>query len=148
MATVQGYSGGISIVQAFRGQFCVEGFNFRAIFSQIILVRDSKASFHSLSYNMKCMDEMGTQWDSNQVYEMSKLRVATWAKAKWPHDYGVVLNTYKCPNVRIEAAKVKIVRQVKRWSKPAYGWMKFNVDGATQGCLKEVRIQGVLRDDT
>ncbi|EOY30361.1 Uncharacterized protein TCM_037598 [Theobroma cacao] len=39
----------------------------------------------------------GVVWDAKKVYELSKLRVATWAKAKWPQNYGMVLHTYQNP---------------------------------------------------
>lgn len=37
----------------------------------------------------------GKDWNASQVYEESKLKVAILARAKWPLEYGSVLNIYK-----------------------------------------------------
>lgn len=88
----------------------------------------------------------GVVWDAKKVYELSKLRVATWAKAKWPQNYGMVLHTYQNPMLGKIRCKIKEKRVVADWSKPAIGQMKFNVDGVAQGCPGEAGIWGVLRD--
>ncbi|EOY10119.1 Uncharacterized protein TCM_025497 [Theobroma cacao] len=88
----------------------------------------------------------GVVWDADKVYELSKLRVTTWAKAKWPQDYGMVLQTYQDPTLGKIMSKTKEKRAVDDWSKPATGQMKFNVDGAAQGCPRDAGIGGVLRD--
>ncbi|EOY26998.1 Uncharacterized protein TCM_028954 [Theobroma cacao] len=89
----------------------------------------------------------GVTWNADQVFELVKLRVASWAQAKWPLEYGVVLDTYKYPAKGAMVKKRKITRVVEEWSKPHKGEMKYNVDGVAQGCPEEVGIGGIIRDD-
>ncbi|EOY07997.1 Uncharacterized protein TCM_022315 [Theobroma cacao] len=89
----------------------------------------------------------GIAWDSNQTYEISKLRVATWAKAKWPMKYGEILDTYRFPQLGANLAKEENGRKVEGWCKPAQGEMKFNVDRAAKGSPREAGIGGAMRDE-
>lgn len=41
----------------------------------------------------------------------------------------------------------KKLREVEGWIKPVAGMMKFNVDGAAQGCPPEAGIGDALRDE-
>ncbi|EOY27006.1 Uncharacterized protein TCM_028962 [Theobroma cacao] len=60
-------------------------------------------------------------WNADQVFELVKLKVATWAQAKWPFEYGVVLDTFRYPAEGTMVKKRKITRIVEEWSKPHKG---------------------------
>ncbi|EOY05993.1 Uncharacterized protein TCM_020852 [Theobroma cacao] len=73
--------------------------------------------------------------------------VASGAKARWRLEYGVVMDNYRCPQLGKVMMKAMKERLVEEWCKPAAREMKFNVDGAAQGCPGESGIRGVLRDN-
>lgn len=75
------------------------------------------------------------------------MRAATWAKAKRPKEYGVVLDTFRKPSLGVVLAASKKSRTVEDWKAPAGGEMKFNLDGAAKGCPGEAGIGGVRRDE-
>ncbi|WRX26533.1 Ribonuclease H domain - like 10 [Theobroma cacao] len=88
----------------------------------------------------------GKTWDRAQTYELVKLRVATWAKAKWPRDYNRTLDTFIEPRLGAVLKCVKKTRPKVEWTNPVDGSMKFNVDGAASGCPGEAGIGGILRN--
>ncbi|EOY07078.1 Uncharacterized protein TCM_021598 [Theobroma cacao] len=89
----------------------------------------------------------GVNWDANQVWENSKLRVAVWAKAKWPHKNGSTIDTYRNPSLGAAITQLKQGRKANGWATPAPREMKFNVDEATKGSPGESGIGGVMRDE-
>ncbi|EOY03714.1 Uncharacterized protein TCM_018827 [Theobroma cacao] len=89
----------------------------------------------------------GKGWDGNQVYEVSKLRVAIWAKTRWPCEYGTVLDTYRNPTLGVVIRKLRKGRTVDELRKSNLEEMKFNVDGVAQGCPGDAGIGGVMHDD-
>ncbi|EOY15851.1 Uncharacterized protein TCM_034797, partial [Theobroma cacao] len=88
----------------------------------------------------------GKPWDHDQLYELIKLHVATWAKAKWPRQYGRILDTFVEPSIGAVIKNVKKARPVTEWEKPPDRTMKFNVDGAASGSTNEAGIGGLLRN--
>ncbi|EOY05119.1 Uncharacterized protein TCM_020207 [Theobroma cacao] len=88
----------------------------------------------------------GKPWDHDQLYDLIKLRVATWAKVKWPREYGTILNTFAEPSVGAVLKKAKKSRPEIEWEKTMEGTMKFNVDGAANASMGEAGIGGVQRN--
>ncbi|EOY03952.1 Uncharacterized protein TCM_019172 [Theobroma cacao] len=86
----------------------------------------------------------GKTWDQNQIYELAKLRVATWVKAKWPRDCGRTLDTFNEPRLGAVLKSSRKSRPMVKWTKPVKGYMKFNVDGATSGSPRKAGIDGIL----
>ncbi|EOY07562.1 Uncharacterized protein TCM_021964 [Theobroma cacao] len=86
-------------------------------------------------------------WNVDQVFDLLKQRVATWAPAKWHHEYGVVLDTERYPAEGTVIKRRMRTRIVEEWSKPRKGEMKYNVDGAAPGCPGKVGIGGIMRDE-
>ncbi|EOY33142.1 Uncharacterized protein TCM_041125 [Theobroma cacao] len=88
----------------------------------------------------------GKSWDPEQIFDLVKLRVASWAAAKWPEEHPNVLSLFCQPKVQVTKKDKKKTRVSIEWKKPEHGWMKFNVDGAARGSLGEASIGGVLRN--
>lgn len=86
-------------------------------------------------------------WDSSQCWETSKIRVASQANAKWPNEYPFVLTIFMFLEVRGGGKKKAKERKCVTWEKPKLGQLKFNVDGAAQGCPGLAKIRGILRND-
>ncbi|XP_021299953.1 uncharacterized protein LOC110428443 [Herrania umbratica] len=81
-----------------------------------------------------------------QCWEISKIRVASWANAKWPNEYPSVLTTFMFPEVGCGGRKKTKERKSATWEKPKLGQLKFNVDGAAQGCPGPAEIGGWIKD--
>ncbi|EOY23054.1 Uncharacterized protein TCM_015057 [Theobroma cacao] len=88
----------------------------------------------------------GKEWNTDQVLELARIRVATWVNAKWPREYPSALNVYRQPTIQCQLPKKGQERKGIQWDKPRYGQMKFNVDGAARGCPRPTGIGGILRD--
>ncbi|EOY31983.1 Uncharacterized protein TCM_039350 [Theobroma cacao] len=69
------------------------------------------------------------------------------AKAKWPKDYGDIIDTYRNPTLRTTLITNKVDRKVEGSNRQASGVMKFNVNDAIRGSSKEAGIEGVMRDE-
>ncbi|EOY09873.1 Uncharacterized protein TCM_025243 [Theobroma cacao] len=82
----------------------------------------------------------GKHWDQDQLFELIKLQVASWAKAKWPFLQNSELDIYRTPKAEVHIKKQKQDRLEMRWKEPEEGKMKFNVDGAANGCPGEAGI--------
>ncbi|EOY13383.1 Uncharacterized protein TCM_031946 [Theobroma cacao] len=104
------------------------------------------AMIWSLRLARNDIDFGGKTWDQAQIYELVKLRVATWAKAKWPREYGRTLETSNEPRLGAVFNCVKKTRLKVELMNPAEGSMKFNVDRAANGSLGEDRIGEILRN--
>lgn len=87
----------------------------------------------------------GKHWDQDQLFELIKLQVASWAKAKWPFLQNSELDIYRTPKAEVHIKKQKQDRLEMRWKEPEEGKMKFNVDGAANGCPGEAGIGGMKK---
>lgn len=54
----------------------------------------------------------GVTWNADQVFELVKLELPRLAQAKWPLEYGAILDTYRYP---VEGAEVKKGRKPELW---------------------------------
>ncbi|EOY20574.1 Uncharacterized protein TCM_011960 [Theobroma cacao] len=94
------------------------------------------------------MDFRGSIGDADQVFDMCKIRVASWTKAKWPQDFRSILDTFRSPIAgAVTKKEMEKPSVVDSWTKPSQGEMKFKADGAARGCSGEAGIGGALRDE-
>ncbi|XVF23923.1 hypothetical protein REPUB_Repub13aG0082000 [Reevesia pubescens] len=78
---------------------------------------------------------------------LSKIKLASWCKCKWPSMAQSFDDVLKAPNLITlnHAMKKKII--TANWVALPSGVLKFNVDGSTYGKLGPARIGGVSRDE-
>ncbi|XP_017976498.1 PREDICTED: uncharacterized protein LOC18599364 [Theobroma cacao] len=67
-------------------------------------------------------------WDKELIWELIKLRVAMWVKARWQDTASSITDIYRFPAIGANA-------------------IKFNVDGAANGGSGEAGIGGLLRNE-
>lgn len=75
----------------------------------------------------------GKVWDPNQLYKLTELRVATWANAKWPQEYGSKLDTFRAPQLGAILEKQRKNRPIVQWERPAEGTMQRGAVKVKQG---------------
>ncbi|OMO61164.1 Endonuclease/exonuclease/phosphatase [Corchorus capsularis] len=84
-----------------------------------------------------------------KLIDIIRVRLAWWAKAKWPAMPYPVSDIIRCPeNITSLRAKNgdRRKRVVSPWIKPPIGYLKFNVDGSARGKPGPGGIGGILRD--
>ena len=86
--------------------------------------------------------------DILQLIDCIKVRIAMWAKAKWPDKVGSINDAVRFPSLVMVEDKGRDQGDVGKWDKPQQGSMKFNVDGSARGQPGKAGIGGVLRDES
>ncbi|EOX97637.1 Uncharacterized protein TCM_006607 [Theobroma cacao] len=86
-------------------------------------------------------------WDKELIWELIKLRVAMWVKAKWNNSAYSITDMFRCPAVGFNQQREENTRPLTTWERLGVGTVKFNVDGAANGCPGEVGIGGLLRNE-
>ncbi|EOY00968.1 Uncharacterized protein TCM_010873 [Theobroma cacao] len=111
-----------------------------------IILSQAFPRIFALAVNRNEVIFSGKEWNVDQCLDLVKVRVVSWSNAKWPADYSSVLDTYKeplaCGQPRKNRKNIKNIL----WTAPNERTLKFNVDGATQGCLGPAGIGGLLRN--
>ncbi|EOX93531.1 Uncharacterized protein TCM_002421 [Theobroma cacao] len=88
----------------------------------------------------------GKQWEMGQLFDLIKLRLALWGKARWPKISGKMEDLFRCPSLVSLPQQGRVRRQHVERVAPQDGWIKFNVNGEAQGNLGPVVIGGIMRD--
>ena len=88
----------------------------------------------------------GKVFDSRQIIDTIRLRIAWWFKAKWPDSVYSILDIVRFPNITQSPLKSRAVKNAALWKAPPLGSLKFNVDGSARGKPGPAGIGGVLRD--
>ncbi|EOY16579.1 Uncharacterized protein TCM_035385 [Theobroma cacao] len=86
-------------------------------------------------------------WDKELIWELIKLRVATWADARWKSNSRSILDLYRYPVESYNQQKDRGQRPQTVWERPEEGMIKFNVDGAAIGCPGDAGIGGLLKNE-
>ncbi|EOX98716.1 Uncharacterized protein TCM_007413 [Theobroma cacao] len=90
----------------------------------------------------------GKIWDPTNVLDIIKLRLACWAKSKWP-DHNTSITDFICaPSSAFAPISRKQTKSKVSWECPPISWFKFNTDKAARGCPGHLGIGGVLQDET
>ncbi|EOX93244.1 Uncharacterized protein TCM_002089 [Theobroma cacao] len=85
-------------------------------------------------------------WDADQVFDLVKFRVNSWAKAKRPTISSSIKNMIQDPSTSRVPTTLKSAKIACDWVKPPMCFLQFNVDGATKGCPGEATIGRALRN--
>ncbi|XVE56525.1 hypothetical protein DITRI_Ditri04bG0017700 [Diplodiscus trichospermus] len=88
----------------------------------------------------------GLKCQIEQVIDLSRLRLAHWVKAKWPHLQANGLDIFRFPNIVTLPVKELRARSTTPWIGPDVGTLKFNVDVSAVGNPGPAGIGGILRD--
>ncbi|XVF84392.1 hypothetical protein PTKIN_Ptkin17bG0033200 [Pterospermum kingtungense] len=75
----------------------------------------------------------GKRCDLQMVFDLIKIRLANWIKAKWSELNLGILDIFRQPYLADPPRKCPIIRPTAEWSKPLIGSVKFNVDGSSRG---------------
>ncbi|EOY08977.1 Uncharacterized protein TCM_024311 [Theobroma cacao] len=71
----------------------------------------------------------------------------TWnIEVKWPNLNASITYLTRLLNEGTTLAKSKTNKNVVIWSKLLVGFLKFNIDGSSRGCLEDSGIKGILRN--
>ncbi|KAK6289370.1 hypothetical protein POUND7_000911 [Theobroma cacao] len=81
------------------------------------------------------------------IFELVKVRIAWWTKAKWLNLNILVKDLMRFLNQGENHSFSAIARRQVACSRPNDGWIKFNIDSASRGNPRESSIGGVLKDD-
>ncbi|EOY10037.1 Uncharacterized protein TCM_025420 [Theobroma cacao] len=88
----------------------------------------------------------GKSWDEDMIFELVKVRIAWWTKAKWLNLNILVKDLMRFLNQGENHSFSAIARRQVACSRPNDGWIKFNIDSASRGNPRESSIGGILRD--
>lgn len=80
------------------------------------------------------------------IFELVKVRIAWWTKAKWLNLNILVKDLMRFLNQGENHSFSAIARRQVACSRPNDGWIKFNIDSASRGNPRESSIGGILRD--
>ncbi|EOY08296.1 Uncharacterized protein TCM_022634 [Theobroma cacao] len=86
----------------------------------------------------------GKKWDGCQIFDLVKVRMAWWVHARWPQSNVSVNELVRTSNAGVVSRKVGKKRNTEAWKKPQNGWLKFNIDKASEGNLRQSSIRGIL----
>ncbi|EOY11314.1 PLAT/LH2 domain-containing lipoxygenase family protein, putative [Theobroma cacao] len=89
----------------------------------------------------------GKNWGDDQCWDLVRVKVAWWAKAKWLVDFQQLEQTIRCLEVNRLHTRIRGGRQTVEWEPLNRGFLKFNVDGAAKGNPCQAAIRGVLREE-
>ncbi|XP_017977587.1 PREDICTED: uncharacterized protein LOC18600366 [Theobroma cacao] len=89
----------------------------------------------------------GKNWGDDQCWDLVRVKVAWWAKAKWLVDFQQLEQTIRCLEVNRLHTRIRGGRQTVQWEPLNRGFLKFNVDGAAKGNPCQAAIRGVLREE-
>ncbi|EOY02249.1 Uncharacterized protein TCM_016779 [Theobroma cacao] len=89
----------------------------------------------------------GKLFDIFQIFDVIKLKVGWWAKAKWPPKNSSVMDVVSDPSYAKASVVLKKNKLMTDWIKPPNGCMKFNVDETARGYPRDAAISGVLCDN-
>lgn len=85
------------------------------------------------------------QFKVSEVWDLHILRVAWWTKTIW-YDCPYDVNQFSTNFCNIKVSKKITLPKVAFWFPPSLGYLKFNVDGSSQGNPGPCRVGGVLRN--
>ena len=85
-------------------------------------------------------------FDSSQLMDNIKLRIAFWFKAKWLGCDESFVDIVRFPNIIKVPSRVKFITEVKLQKSPPFDSLKSSVDGFFEGKLGSIGIDGVLKD--
>ncbi|EOY16102.1 Uncharacterized protein TCM_034977 [Theobroma cacao] len=88
----------------------------------------------------------GKLWDSFQIFDLVKTRMAWWTRSKWKDETSSVMDIFRTPQQTTLSKKPLKKKITVEWKAPNHGQLKFNIDGAAKGNPGEFGIGGVLRD--
>ncbi|XVF77054.1 hypothetical protein PTKIN_Ptkin14bG0009100 [Pterospermum kingtungense] len=88
----------------------------------------------------------GKMIEIRPLFDLCKLRVSHWAKAKWPVIKEGVIDIMRVPwGISIPGSE-KALRDPSSWDPPPLGYFKFNVDGTALGQPGQAGVGGLLRN--
>lgn len=89
----------------------------------------------------------GNEWNGSNTFDLIKLQLAWWVKAKWSDLNPFFLDVIRFLDASLNPQKTQQAKQIERWQEPFNGDLEFSVDAAARGNPDRVSIQRVLRDD-
>ena len=88
----------------------------------------------------------GSVFDFEKIIDITKYRLASWFKARWPDSPHSISNIVRFPKDILNPKENIVVKRSFTWEPPPPEFLKFNVDGSARGKPGVTGIGGVLRD--